>query len=406
MSHGPRPEYDWRVLGILSLLMGFASISTDLYLPAMPAMARELGANPGAVELTISGYLVGFSLGQLVWGPIGDRHGRRRPIAFGLMLFVIGSAGCALAGSVWAIIVWRVVQALGACAGVVLARAIVRDLYAGNRAAQMMSTLLTVMAIAPLVGPLLGGQILSFAGWRAILWTLAAVGVVTLWAVFRLPETLPAARRNDEPLTHAFAVYRQLLCDRSLLGYAGACGFYYGGTFAYIAGTPFAYITYYHVPAQAYGLLFAANVVGIMATNLANAWAVEKFGSDRLLRLGAWGATIAAAVVAVDARTDWGGLAGLAVPLFLFVATTGFIVANSIAGALALFPRRSGVVSALVGSIQYGSGIVGSALVGVFADGTVWPLGWVIALCGLGTLLSTLLISLRPIDRAASAGSA
>ncbi|MDE1150572.1 MAG: MFS transporter [Azospirillaceae bacterium] len=139
-------RHGWRVLAILSALMGFASISTDLYLPAMPAMGRALNTDTGTVELTVSGYLIGFSLGQLVWGPIGDRYGRRLPVAIGLVLFIIGSAGCALAPTAGAMIGWRVVQAVGACAGVVLARAMVRDLYAGHRAAQMMSTLMTVMA--------------------------------------------------------------------------------------------------------------------------------------------------------------------------------------------------------------------------------------------------------------------
>jgi MFS transporter, DHA1 family, multidrug resistance protein len=185
-----------RVLAILSALMAFAGISTDLYLPAIPAMGKSLGVNTGMIELTVSGYLIGFSLGQLLWGPIGDRYGRRLPVTIGLVFFVIGSAGCALAGSAWALIVWRVVQALGACASVVLARAMVRDLYTGERAAQMMSTLMTVMAIAPLVGPIVGGQILTFASWRAIFWTLVGVGISTLLALFTLPETLARERRN------------------------------------------------------------------------------------------------------------------------------------------------------------------------------------------------------------------
>src|SRR3954452_5133063 len=203
-------RHGWRVLAILSALMGFASISTDLYLPAMPEMGRALGADAGTVELTVSGYLIGFSLGQLLWGPIGDRHGRRLPVAIGLVLFVIGSAGCALAGSAWALIGWRIVQAAGACAGVVLARAMVRDLFEGYRAAQMLSTLMTVMAIAPLLGPVLGGQILAFAGWRAIFWTLVGVGLVTLLALLTLPETLPIERRNLDPLKRALAGYLEL----------------------------------------------------------------------------------------------------------------------------------------------------------------------------------------------------
>ena len=296
-------RHGWRVLAILSLLMGFASISTDLYLPAMPAIAKALGGSAGMIELTISGYLIGFSLGQLLWGPVGDRYGRRLPVAIGLVLFTIGSVGCALAGSVWTMIIWRVVQAAGACAGVVLARAMVRDLYNGDRAAQMMSTLMTVMAIAPLLGPIAGGQILRHGSWRAIFWTLVGVGIATLIALLTLPETLPPERRNPQPLTRAIANYVGLLRDRRLMGYAGAGGFFYGGMFAYVAGTPFVYISYYHVPPQIYGLLFAAGIVGIMATNLINARWVVRLGSAQLLRIGTAGAALAALALAVAART-------------------------------------------------------------------------------------------------------
>jgi DHA1 family bicyclomycin/chloramphenicol resistance-like MFS transporter len=384
-----------RLLGILSVLMGFASISTDLYLPAMPAMGRDLHASPGAVAFTVSGYLIGFSIGQLVWGPVGDRYGRRVPIAVGLALFVCGSVGCALAGNVESMIAWRVVQALGACASVVLARAMVRDLYEGHRAAQMLSLLLTVMAIAPLLGPLIGGQILLFLGWRAIFWALVGIGIVTGFALFTIPETLPPEERNAEPLTGAFASYAALLRDRTLLGYAGAGGFFYGGIFAYVAGTPFAYITYYHVPAQAYGLLFGLGSLGIMGANFWNARVVRRAGSDRLMRSGAAAASCAGIVLALDTFTGFAGLAGLVVPLFVFVAASGFIVANAVVGALARFPGRAGTVSALVGAAQYGSGMAGSALVGAFANGTPQPLGCVVAVCGIFTLLCTSLVSSR-----------
>ncbi len=319
------------------------------------------------------------------------------------MLFIIGSAGCALSDSVWALIGWRAVQAVGACAGVVLARAMVRDLHSGERAAQMLSTLMTVMAIAPLLGPIVGGQILVFASWRAIFWTLVGVGLATLAALLALPETLPPERRNRERLARAMSRYGLLVRERRLIGYAGAGGFFYGGIYAYIAGTPFAYISYHHVPPQLYGLLFGAGIVGIMATNLINARLVMRLGGVRLLRAGTALAALAALVLAVDARAGWGGLAGLAVPLFFFVSMTGFIVANSIAGALASFPGRAGAVSALVGAIHYGTGIAGSALVGVFADGTPWPLGWVVAIAGLGGLACAWFVVTPPAEETTTA---
>jgi len=375
----------WRVLLVLSTLLAFASISTDLYLPALPTMAAALNANAGTLELTIAGYLVGFSLGQLLWGPIGDRYGRRGPVAVGIVMFVIGSAGCALSASPWQMIACRVLQAVGACAGVVLARAMVRDLYSRDRAAQMLSTLMTVMAVAPLLGPVVGGQILALAGWRAIFWTLVGVGLLTLAGLFLLPETLPRDRRSTEKLGRAFLRYGELVRNRALLGYAGAGGFFYGGMFAYVAGTPFAYITYHHVSPQLYGVLFAIGIVGIMVTNMINARLVTRIGSDRLLRAGTLAASLAGVVLAVTAWTGFGGLVGLIASLFVFVSTAGFIVANPIVGALANSSRHAGAISALLGAAQYGSGMIGSALVGAFANGTPVPMGCVIALSGLAS---------------------
>lgn len=387
-------KHGWSVLAILSALMGFASISTDLYLPAMPEMSLSLGVSPGVLAWTISGYLIGFSLGQLLWGPIGDRYGRRLPIAIGLLLFIIGSAGCALSVSAVTIIFWRVVQAVGACAGVVLARAMVRDLYKGERANEMMSMLMVVMAIAPLLGPMVGGQILTFFGWRAIFWTLVVIGVATLAALTTLPETLPSQHRNFEPLSAAMARYGQLLANRRLLTYAGVGGFFYGGIYAYIAGTPFAYITYHHVPQQYYGLLFGIGIIGIMITNFLNAKLVSRIGGTKLLQRGSAVAAITAILLAVAAHTDLGGLWGLVIPSFIFISMSGFVLGNSIAGALENFPaRQAGAVSALVGALQYGSGIFGSALVGIFADGTPWPLGVVIGIAGIGSFICARLLA-------------
>ncbi|RYG63120.1 MFS transporter, partial [bacterium] len=255
------------------------------------------------------------------------------------------------------------------------------------RAAQMLSTLMTVMAIAPLLGPILGGQILRLSGWHAIFVFLAAFGLATLGALFTLPETVPVENRSREPLRRAVAQYGELLRDRRLLGYAGAGGCFYAAMFAYIAGTPFAYITFYHVSPQAYGLLFGIGVVGIMGSNFINSRLVRRLGGDRLLLRGTAVGAVSGAVLAITATTGWGGLAGLVVPLFFFISATGFIVANSISGALADFPERAGAVSALVGALQYGSGIFGSALVGALANGTPAPMGWVIGLTTAGSLI-------------------
>lgn len=389
-------QHGWRVLCILSLLMAFGSISTDVYLPAMPAMAQALAASQSMMEWTVSGYLIGFSIGQLFWGPISDRYGRRLPLVIGLVLFMIGSAGCGLAGSAHAMIFWRIVQALGACAGVVLGRAMVRDLYEGERAAQMLSILITVMGVVPLIGPLLGGQILVFAGWRVIFAVLVVIGVLTILAVATLPETLAHEHRNSDRLGKALAHYGLLLRHRRFLAYAGAGAFFYAGMFAYIAGTPFAYITYHHLPVQYYGVLFAIGIVGIMLVNTINGRLVPRIGSTHLLRYGATGVAISGIALAIVTRTDAGGLIGLVAVLFSFVSMTGMVVANSIAGALSIFPERTGAASALVGAMQYGSGIIGSALVGAFADGTPWPMGAVIAVCGIGSFICARILKEKP----------
>jgi DHA1 family bicyclomycin/chloramphenicol resistance-like MFS transporter len=366
--------------------MAFASISTDVYLPAMPTMARDLRASPGMLEWTISGYLVGFSLGQLFWGPISDRFGRRMPTAIGIVIFAIGSAGCATAGSPATIIVWRLVQAFGACAGVVLSRAMVRDLFEGDRAASMLSTLMIAMGIAPLIGPIAGGQILVLAGWRVIFWTLVGVGALTLCALAILPETLAPSKRAALSLSRTRRAYVSLLGNRRFMANSCAGGFFFAGTFAYVAGSPFAYITYHHVPPNLYGLLFGAGIIGVMVGNLVNARLVTRFGATLMLQAGTVIGALAGVTLAVTARTDFGGLLGLFIPLFLFVSVTGLIIANSFAGAVADFPEIAGSASAMVGAIQYGSGMVGSALVGALADGTAWPLGCVVGVASVGAL--------------------
>ena len=388
-----------RVLLILSALMAFASISTDIYLPALPTLGRAFQAEDGWVQMTLSGFLVGFSLGQLLWGPISDRYGRRGPVAVGVVLFVIGSAGCALSGTIGQMVGWRMVQAVGACAGPVLARAMVRDLYARERSAQMLSTLMLVMGVAPLLGPILGGQILTVGSWQAIFWVLAGMGGLALMGLLALPETLPMQRRTSQRLGEALVGYVVLLRQRRFLGYAVSGGFFYGGIYAYLAGTPFAYIAYYHVPPQAYGLLFGVNIAGMMAANLLNARLVMRVGTDRLFRIGTLVAALAGIALAVDARFGWGGLPGLVVPLFCYVSMLGFIVANSVAGALAAFPHKAGAASALVGALQCGSGIVTAGLVGWLADGTPWTMGAIVGSCGVGALVGGLVL-VRPARQA------
>ncbi|WP_322743255.1 multidrug effflux MFS transporter [Marivivens aquimaris] len=376
-----------RTLATLAILLGFASISTDLFLPALPAMAADLNAPQGQLELVVSTYLFGFGFGQLLWGPVSDRFGRRGPILIGVMVFVLGSAGCALATEAWHVILWRVVQALGASAGVALARAMVRDLYERDRAAKVMSGLMMVMAIAPLVGPTVGAQILAFASWQAIFWTLVALGIGVMLAVAVLPESLPIDERSEGAIWHAFRDYGRHFRNRALLLPTAALGFYYTGVFGGIAGAPFAFISYYELSPQAYALVFASGVFGLLLTNAVNVRLVVRLGSERMLLVGAIGAALSGALMFVVTLTGWQGALGLIAANFLFMAMNGLITANAVAGALAGVRQGAGSASAVVGAIQYGSGMIGAALVSGLANGTPVPMGVVIVLSGIGCLI-------------------
>lgn len=384
------PASDVRRLVILSTLMSFASVSTDIYLPALPMMAQALQAPPGSTELTLSAFLIGFSFGQLIWGPLSDRLGRRQPVLAGIALFIVGSLGCAFANSVWQLMGWRVVQAVGACAGPVLARAMVRDLYQREHSAHILSRLILIMGVAPLIGPLLGGQILAVASWRVIFWALVLVGLAVLMASRLLPESLPPARRRREPLQQALFDYFGLLRDPRLLGYALAGGFFYGGVYAFVIASPFVYIDHFHVSPQSYGWLFAINIVGIMGANFANTKLLAAMRSERLFQMGTIVVAISGMVLAIDARTGFGGITGIVIPVILYTAMNGLIVANSVAGALASFPERAGAASSLIGAMHYGSGILTAAMVGWFADGTAWPMAWLMGVCGVGCFCAAL----------------
>ena len=370
---------------ILSGLMAFASLSTDIYLPAMPVMAAEL---QGDAELTITGFLIGFAVAQLIWGPIGDRLGRRTPLFIGMVLFIIGSVGCALSVSIDQIIFWRVFQALGACTGPMLARAMVRDLFARTRAAQMLSTLTIVMAIAPIIGPLLGGQLISVTSWHAIFWLLVGIGLLMLLALRWLPETLPPERRQQGSPLKAFHHYGQLLRNRIFIRYTLSLTCYYVAAYAFITGSPDVYILYFGVEPQHYGWLFAVNILGLMTMSLVNRRLVQRYALGDLLKVALVVTSLAMVAMAFSVKLHHGGLVGIALCVFLFFSMNGVIAATSTAAALDEAGEFAGSASAFIGSLQYGSGIVSSLLLAGLHDGTPWTMTWIM---GAFTLVSLLL---------------
>ena len=373
---------NFRTTLILSALVAFAPMSIDMYLPALPALERYFAADTASVQHTLAAFFVGLAIGQLLYGPIADRYGRKTPLYFGLTLYVIASAACALAPGIGSLIMLRFLQAVSGCAGMVVARAVVRDLYDRQESARVFSILLMVMGIAPIVAPLAGGYLLTWLGWRSIFWVLALFGVACLIAVkWRLPETIPQDQPRV-PLSKALGNYAGLLADRRYLGYALSGGFGQAGMFAYISGSPFVFIDLYGVPARHYGWLFGLNATGIIAFTQANRHLLLRYDADRVLDFGNLASFLMCLLLLAAAASNAFGLIGILVPLFFVVSLRGLTFPNASAGAMAPFPEKAGSASALLGSVQFAIAAVASAAVGVFHNGTAVPMAAVVATCG------------------------
>jgi len=374
---------------ILGALTAFGPMSIDMYLPALPTLADIFGASASRIQLTLSAFFLGFGAGQLVYGPLADRWGRKPPLLAGVGLFVCASLLCSLSTAVGPLIILRLLQGLGACAGPLIARAMVRDVYERDRGASMLSVMTLVMGAAPLLAPLLGGQLLLAFGWRSIFGVQSGFGILCfLGAWLGLAETLDDATRSRADIPTVIARYGILLRDRPYLGYTLTSGAAFAGLFAYIAGSPFVFIRVYRVPPQHYGFLFALNVIGLMICAAINSRLVLRYGPDRLLRHGVAAAAVAGAALLLAAVTGWGGLSGLMVPLVAFVASISFIGANAMAGALAAFRHVAGTASALAGMIQFGFGALSAAVVGAIYNGTAVPMAAFIAAAGLASFLT------------------
>ncbi|BES60943.1 multidrug effflux MFS transporter [Dysgonomonas capnocytophagoides] len=362
---------------VLAGLMAFTSLSTDIYLPAMPTMEADL---KGSIELTITGFLIGFAAAQIIWGPISDKYGRKPPLIIGVVLFIIGSIGCALSNSMTTIVIWRVIQAFGACTGPMIARAMVRDVYQKTEAARKLSGLMVLMAVAPIVGPLLGGQILKFASWHYIFWLLAIIGFIMLIFVFFLPETMHQQHRSEKSIMQAFTNYKVLFSNKKFMQYTLCLTFFYIAAYAFIAGSPAVYITYFKVSEEYYGWLFAINVAGLVGFSLLNRRFVKIFNLDHILRTATIIAMLSGITLMILGKLGYGGLPAVVTGIFFFFSMNGFIAACTTAAALDGVPQMAGSASALLGSMQYGSGVISTLLLTLFGNGTPWTMSWIIAL--------------------------
>lgn len=372
-----------RILLILGALSAFGPLAIDFYLPSFPTLAQAFGTDVEHVQLTLSAYFIGLAAGQLLYGPLADRFGRRRPLLLGVVLFSLGSLACALAGSLEQLLLARVLQALGGCAGMVIARAVVRDLCDPLASAKVFSQLMLVMGLAPILAPLAGGLLLAYVGWQSIFLCLTLFSALCGLAIAAwLPETLAPAR-PVALLRAAPRQYWRLLMDPVFMGHALTGGLVMAGMFAYIAGSPFVFIQLYGVPAEHYGWLFGSNAAGFILLAQVNSRLLGRRGPAYWLPRVIWvylgAALLLLAVSVLQLQALW----PLLLPLFVLIASLGCILPNASACAMAGQAAHAGSASALLGFIQFALAALASALVGWLYDGTAQPLALVISLCAL-----------------------
>ncbi|CAA7619224.1 Permease of the major facilitator superfamily [Candidatus Terasakiella magnetica] len=383
-----------RILGVLlTLLVAFGPVSTDLYLASLPDLGRDLKTDSAMVQLTLSIFVVGFAVMQLVYGPLSDRFGRRSVILGGTTVYVAASVFCVFAGSIEALIVGRFFQAVGGCCGPVVARAVVRDIYPREQAARVLSYMASAMALAPLVAPTIGGWFHTWFGWRSNFVLLALFGVALLVLVWRmLGET------NNHPDAEALSLgrmvenYRHLLGHRLFLGYTLTMTAAFGGLFSFISGSSFVLIDVLGMPPRYFGLAFSFASLGYVIGGFAGARLSHRFGVERMVRFGVVGCTLAGIVLAGLVWSDLvkpglDGVAMIMVPIMLFFVSCALVLPNSTAAAIAPFPRMAGAASAVMGFIQMSGGGVAGWLVGRLYDGTARPMVTVIAVSGLLSLV-------------------
>lgn len=371
-----------RMVLILGALSAFGPLAIDFYLPAFPAMAQAFATDEKHVQTTLAAYFLGLSLGQLAYGPMADRFGRRKPLLFGVALFTLASLACAYAPNLDTLILARFVQALGGCAGMVLSRAIVSDKCDPVASAKVFSQLMLVMGLAPILAPMLGGVLVNLAGWQSIFLTLSLFSAACLVAVgLGLPESLPA-HMPRQPLSGALRQYLRLLADRTFFGHALTGGIAIAGMFAYIAGSPFVFIKLYGVPAEHYGWLFGTNAAGFILVAQINARLLAKRGPAFLLVRAVWLYLVAGLALLAVAALRPAELWPLLVPLFICIASLGCIIPNASACAMRGQGARAGSASALMGCLQFSVAAGAAALVSLLHDGSAVPMALVISLCG------------------------
>ena len=387
------------VLGLLSAIGPFA---IDMYLPALPSIGQSLDASVGAVQASLMAFFISLGIGQLIYGPVSDMVGRKAPLYFGLLLFAVGSIGCALAPNIHTLVVLRFVQGLGACAGMVVPRAVVRDLHTGHDAARLMSLLMLVFSVSPILAPLAGSFLIEWFGWRSVFWAVTvAAGLGLVLLATSLPETRPAAERVDSTVRSALAAYGVLLRDRHFLGLVFIGAFGIASFFAYLANSSFVLIDHYGLTPRQYSMAFAANAASFIGASQFTGRLSLRFGLVPVVKVAVIGYAALMALLLVLNLAGIDQLEVMMVLLFVGYGFLGLVVPTTAVLALEEHGNIAGTASALMGTLQFVTGAVVMALVGLFVDGSARPM--VAGIAGSALVAFVLTRSTLGGHRAASA---
>jgi len=370
-------------------------LSIDMYLPALPVIAEQFGVPAGSAQMTLSTYILGFALGQLLYGPMADSLGRKPVVLGGTLVFAGAAAACAMAQSIDHLIVMRFFHGLAAAAASVVINALMRDIYPKEEFSRMMSFVMLVTTVAPLVAPMVGGAVLVWFSWHAIFWLLALAALLASAMIFFfIKETLPAEHRQKFHIRTTLGNFASLFRHKRVLSYMLASGFSFAGMFSFLSAGPFVYIELNHVSPQHFGYYFALNVVFIFVLTMINSRFVRRVGALNMFRIGLWIQFVMAAWMVVTAFFDV-GFWTLVIGIAAFVGCISIVSSNAMAVILDEFPHMAGTASSLAGTFRFGIGAIVGALLSLATFTTAWPMLWSIALCATCSILFCLYAS-RP----------
>lgn len=375
-------------LFLLAMLTALSPLSVDLYLPAFPAIASSLNIDSAAVQITLSAYLLGMSIGQLIYGPLSDHYGRKPPLYFGLALYILASFACMFADDLTTLTLARFIQALGGNSGVVISRAVIRDRTTTAQSARAFSMLMLALGLAPILAPLLGGLLLYVMGWRGIFSVLGAAGIILMIGMhFTMSETHTRQAGTQLSLWSALIRYLELLREWQFQKYVLVASMLFGGMFAYVAGSPFVVIELYGIPAKHFGWFFGINAFGMIAGSQINARLVAKYGPETLLKTVIWIPFVASLGGFVATLLDLDSLTLLMFCFFAFMTSMGILSPNAMALAMTNQGHRAGSASAIMGAIQFLIGTLGSIAVSLWSLPSAVPLMGVMLLSTTASLL-------------------